>query len=303
VQHWADAQAIVEDLLGSATTANVFVIGMAVQAGCLPVTPAHVEAAIGLNGVAVEVNLAAFRWGRAQVARPDAVEAARAARAPHPERVARPLPDRAAARIAALAAPAPLDAALRRYATELEAWQGPATIGGWLDVVERAARAEHAADPASWALTGAVVAEYEVARLMTDDDGNAAARAVAGDRGAVAWRLHPPILRAMGLDHKISIPTWATPGVRALARAKGLRGTLADPFRWAEVRRVERRLAKEYVAAIDEVLAALGRGGVAIADAVRIAELPDIVRGYEHIKLANVERYRAALAEELAALR
>ena len=37
-------------------------------------------------------------------------------------------------------------------------------------------------------------------------------------------------------------------------------------------------------------------------DAVALASLPDMVRGYEHIKLANVERYRDELGKLLAKL-
>jgi indolepyruvate ferredoxin oxidoreductase len=33
-----------------------------------------------------------------------------------------------------------------------------------------------------------------------------------------------------------------------------------------------------------------------------VAALPDLIRGYEEIKLAGVERYRAAAAEAMAAL-
>jgi indolepyruvate ferredoxin oxidoreductase len=74
-QHWADAFEITEDLFGRATTANIFVVGMAHQAGCLPISAKHIEEAIALNGTAVEANLAAFRWGRAQIAAPAAVAA------------------------------------------------------------------------------------------------------------------------------------------------------------------------------------------------------------------------------------
>ena len=115
----------------------------------------------------------------------------------------------------------------------------------------------------------------------------------------MAWKLHPPMLRALGLDNKISIGSWAEPVVHLLARGKKLRGTALDPFRWPEVRRVERQLPGEYVEAIDRVLDRLSAGNVTAA--VEIAELPDLVRGYEHIKLANVARYRAALSETLAA--
>jgi indolepyruvate ferredoxin oxidoreductase len=67
-----------------------------------------------------------------------------------------------------------------------------------------------------------------------------------------------------------------------------LRGTFADPFGYAEVRRVERRLIREYVLTIDGLLPALGSH---YDTAVAIAELPEIVRGYEHVKLRGVEVY------------
>lgn len=107
------------------------------------------------------------------------------------------------------------------------------------------------------------------------------------------------MLRALGLDNKISVGAWAEPGVRVLARSKRLRGTALDPFRWPRVRRVERQLPAEYVEAIDRVLDRLSVGNVEAA--VEIAQLPDLVRGYEHIKLGNVTRYRAALSRSLAA--
>jgi indolepyruvate ferredoxin oxidoreductase len=177
------------------------------------------------------------------------------------------VPEAIAARIAALAAPPALRVALTRYAAELVAWQSARSARAWLDVLERVARAERAVDPASTRLLAAVAAnlfkltaykdEYEVARLMTDADGLAAAREVAGRRGKIAWRLHPPLLRAMGLSHKIAIGAWAAPLVRLLAKGKVLRGTALDPFGYTHVRRLERELSGEYVAAVDHVVAAL----------------------------------------------
>ena len=43
-------------------------MGVAVQRGVVPVSPAAVEEAISLNGVAVEKNLTAFRAGRVEPA-------------------------------------------------------------------------------------------------------------------------------------------------------------------------------------------------------------------------------------------
>jgi indolepyruvate ferredoxin oxidoreductase len=311
-QHWADAFAITEDLFGRATTANVFVVGMAYQAGCLPISAKNIEEAIALNGTAVEANLAAFRWGRAQIAAPNAVAAARRVELDDDVEVvasAHVVPERIAARIAALGAPPALRNALTRYAAELCAWQRERTADAWLDVLERVSVREREVSPESTRLLEAVAAnlfkltaykdEYEVARLMTDADGLAAAREVAGRRGKIAWRLHPPLLRAMGLSHKIAIPAWAAPAVKLLAKSRFLRGTPFDPFGYTHVRRLERELPGEYVAAIDRVLARLDASGLDAA--VKLAELPDLVRGYEEIKVRRVETYRERLREALAA--
>ena len=74
-----------------------------------------------------------------------------------------------------------------------------------------------------------------------------------------------------------------------------LRGTALDPFGYTEVRRTERALITEYREVIDQLLDGLTSGNHGLA--VQIAALPDMVRGYEHIKLATVRTYREKLAE------
>ena len=72
-----------------------------------------------------------------------------------------------------------------------------------------------------------------------------------------------------------------------------MRGTPLDLFAKAEVRRVEEELAEEYRSAIVATLR--GLSAETLDDAVALAELPDIVRGYEDIKLENVKEYRREL--------
>ena len=71
---YVDASRLTTGLLGDAVTANVFLLGVAYQAGVVPVKAASIEAAIDLNGTAVELNLQAFRWGRLWVVDPSGVE-------------------------------------------------------------------------------------------------------------------------------------------------------------------------------------------------------------------------------------
>ncbi len=313
-QFWADAAEITEDLFGESTTANLFVVGMAVQAGCLPIRAEHIEEAIRLNAMSVDANLAAFSWGRMQIADVHCVEEARRnARAAEPkgEANARVVPQYSVAgalrtRIAALSGEnVEFSADLTRYASELVAWGGEKRAREWLDIVERTAQAETQIGARSLRLTEEVAVqlfkllaykdEYEVARLMTDAAAMGEARAVAGEAGSIAWKLHPPLLRAMGLRRKISIGTWAAPLIRLLARGRFLRGTAFDPFGYAELRRIERALPYEYAGALDRALAKLRRENIQAV--IRLAQLPDQVRGYEGLKLRRIAGFREALAE------
>ncbi len=325
-RHWADVNAIVTALCGSAVTANVFVVGMATQAGALPLTPTSVEAAIELNDVAVAANLAAFRWGRTMVAEPALVEAAAAAAVSgtvdDPDAK---VPGDLAERMEALTGGslAGADSAggslslddLTPFVTELCAYQSSKLAMQYLDALGPVARADRAAGDGSGRLTAAAAAglfkltaykdEYEVARLMCDPAANAAASDLAATSGGVvAWKLHPPVLRTLGRTNKIRISVAWRPVFALLARGKRFRGRWFDPFGHTEVRRTERALRDEYLAGMGAACTALERdpGAARYEQAVAIAGLADEVRGYEDIKMASVERFRAALAERVGEL-
>jgi indolepyruvate ferredoxin oxidoreductase len=85
-----------------------------------------------------------------------------------------------------------------------------------------------------------------------------------------------------------------------LRHGRHLRGTAFDPFGYTRVRRVERSLPGEYLALVDRALERLSPD--TLATAIEIAELPELVRGYEAIKLAGVERFRSGANELLTRL-
>ncbi|MGH9133153.1 MAG: indolepyruvate ferredoxin oxidoreductase family protein, partial [Ilumatobacteraceae bacterium] len=290
---YVDAAAITTGLLGNSVTANVFVVGVAYQAGLIPVPATAVEQAIELNGAAVEANLAAFRWGRSWYMDPDAVER----RADRTNRAAGVEPFDVGT-----FADAELQRLVEVRASDLAAYQNAKYARRYLAVVREAADAEASAGGAgSFARTVArqlhrLMAykdEYEVARLLLD--GRSQVGEVFGDAAKATWNLHPPALRWMGLDRKIKFRPWTAPVMRSLRSMKCLRGTPFDPFGRAAMRRTERALIDEYTELVHSLLPTLA---TEYARATTIVGLADQIRGFESVKMRNVEQYRAALAAE-----
>jgi indolepyruvate ferredoxin oxidoreductase len=100
------------------------------------------------------------------------------------------------------------------------------------------------------------------------------------------------------MGRKIGFQRTAKPSFTALRAMKRVRGTLADPFRWAEVRTVERAMIPEFEAAVDTLVSGLNAEN--LDEATAIASLPDQVRGYEFLKLARAATYRLELTRRLA---
>ena len=92
---------------------------------------------------------------------------------------------------------------------------------------------------------------------------------------------------------------WMLTAMRLLARLKFLRGGALDIFGRTEERRMERALIGEYQAMIERVLA--GLTPARLADAVALAASVDQIRGFGHVKHANVTKVREAQAQLLAA--
>src|SRR5581483_2018202 len=72
--HFVDAGRLATALLGQSIGANMFMLGYAYQMGALPLTAEAIERAIEMNGEAVQMNIAAFRYGRRAAVDPAALE-------------------------------------------------------------------------------------------------------------------------------------------------------------------------------------------------------------------------------------
>jgi indolepyruvate ferredoxin oxidoreductase len=286
----ADAVAVSRRLFGSVAAANIMMLGMASQAGALPVAAGSIEAAIIANGVAVDANIAAFRWGRAIVNDPG---------------LGGPSKDVVPVNLDySLVAGRALEGETRRLAqiraAALIEYQGKRLSGRYLDLVEAASIAERAITDRT-AFSEAVARgahrlmaykdEYEVARVLCASDAEQHASEAIGPHRNLKFLLQPPILRNLGMRRKVAISARWRPALRMLAAGRRLRGTPFDLFGGAEVRRLERALVADFVARITEATERLSPASY--EDAIALAEAAQLVRGYEHIKQANAELYRA----------
>ena len=287
INRYLDAGAITRGLFGNTATANVLSLGAAVQIGAVPIEPTSLERAIELNGVAVDQNISAFRFGRQWAVDPDLVEAAAGIHAPRLES---------------------LDQLIDRLADDLTDYQNAAYATRFRQLVGSTRAAERSVVADSTTLTDTVARhfhklmaykdEYEVARLALLDESQQRYQAVGGPDTKVTYHLHPPMLRALGMDRKIKFGRTGEPSFKALRAMKKLRGTRADPFGRAEMRKVERAMVDEYEQAITTILSRLTPAN--LDHAIAIAALPDQVRGYEDIKLARAKAYRSELTDRLA---
>jgi len=82
--------------------------------------------------------------------------------------------------------------------------------------------------------------------------------------------------------------------------SRRLRGSPLDPFGWQAARRRERALLGWYTGLVDQGLARLRP--LTAGTVLRIAQLPDLIRGYEQVKAAGEAQARAAAQELLAEL-
>ncbi|RIK95074.1 MAG: indolepyruvate ferredoxin oxidoreductase family protein [Proteobacteria bacterium] len=283
-----DATLIATALFGDSIATNMFMLGHAYQRGLAPVSADAIERAIELNGVAIEMNIRAFRSGRL---------------AAHDEAAIAKL---AASALPAAAPPAhTLDEIIARRAQYLTAYQNRAYAERYQERVERVRAAEARAVPDSSELTEAVARgyfkllaykdEYEVARLYAKSGFIDRIKAQFAGDVRLEFNLAPPLLSrpdpASGRPKKRRFGSWMLVAFKTLSKFKGLRGTPCDPFGYAADRKLERALIADYEADVEMIIAALDRQ--THGQAVELARLAEDIRGFGPVKAAAAEKARA----------
>jgi indolepyruvate ferredoxin oxidoreductase len=270
-------------LLGDAIAANMFLLGHAWQRGLVPISLAAIDKAIELNGTGIAMNRAAFGWGRCAAVAPEAV--AREAGLVKSEPKTETLEEIVARRTA--------------FLTNYQNAAYAARYAGLVDVAKSAEAqlrgmtgfAEAVAKNAFKLM--AYKDEYEVARLHRDRSfEKKLAEQFEGDF-KIRHHLAPPMIAKIdqrtGHPAKIAFGAWIRPAFGVLEKLKFLRGTAFDPFGRTAERRMERRLIENYFDLVTELSVGLDAGNHALA--IELADLPDMVRGFGHVKLASVARF------------
>jgi indolepyruvate ferredoxin oxidoreductase len=311
---YLDAQALAEGLFLDNMATNMFMVGVAYQAGALPISANALEAAIKQAGVGVEMGLLAFKWGRMAVVDVDFVKAeivrlnGEPAKAPVLSAEARQIVD-------AVGASGEVRRLLEIRVADLIGYQDAAYARRYAEVVKRVVEAEKRALPESSKLGEAAARylyklmaykdEYEVARLHTDPEFLKQLDAQFKNGYQVEFHLAPPLFSkkdpVTGELIKRAYGPWVLKAFRMLAKFKHLRGGKWDIFGKTEERRHERQAIEDYIKLLDEVCGSLSRANHAVA--VQLASIPDQVRGYGHVKEKNVKLAKEAEAKLLQAFR
>jgi indolepyruvate ferredoxin oxidoreductase len=291
-----DAGALAPRLTGNAITANVFLLGAAWQKGLIPVSEDAILRAITLNAAAVGANRDAFLWGRRAAVDPDAV----AALAGLDGAIPKPKPG--------------LDDLIETRADFLTGYGGPGLARRYRGIVEELDGIARKRVPDREGLAHAVAEsyfkvlaakdEYEVARLFTDGEFGAALDHTFADGYRVHYHLAPPwITRRDALTgHRLKrrFGPWLRPVLRLLGSLRLLRGSVIDPFRDTDDRRLEGTELKEYEQDLSRICRTLTPESFDLC--LELAALPLVVRGFGHVKQTAVDKITPRRAEIRAAL-
>ena len=277
---YVDANRLAESLFGSHMAVNLFMTGVAWQAGLIPITLDGFQQAIQLNGVDIERNLQTFNWGRKYYQDAKWVE-----------QQATP---------SAAKSPSEEPFSVARRVADLTTYQSPQLAAEYQEFVrEIAAQAPELEEPLGRYLYKlmAVKDEYEVARMLTSPEFESKVCEQFAQVESIGYNLHPPLLRQFGITKKMKLGAWARPMLRLLASLKGLRGTALDPFGYSAHRRQERGLPEWYKNVIRQAVAVRHSGNATIV--LDLARLPDQIRGYEQIKEESVSRVKILAEQKL----
>ncbi len=284
-----DAQEIATNLMGDSLMTNMFMVGYALQKGYIPVSHEALKEAIRLNGVAIQDNLMALQWGRLAATNMTAVESflhrTHAVDEDHIlSETAEQIIDRRAGFLAAYQS--------KRYARQYR------RIIAQVRKVEAEVETDQLTRDIAQSLYRlmAYKDEYEVARLYTNGDFKRRLDEQFEGKYQLQFHLAPPLMSKRNEKGELQKKVYGSKMMLAfklLSLFKFLRGTPFDVFGYTAERRMERRLIKDYQKMIDRMVGTVRVDNV--AQMCEIAQLPQKIRGFGHVKHQNYEMIQAQM--------
>ncbi|MDG2460619.1 MAG: indolepyruvate ferredoxin oxidoreductase family protein [Luminiphilus sp.] len=283
-------------LTGDSIGTNLFLLGYAWQRGWVPVSREALEKAIEVNAVAIDFNISAFLLGRRY--------------AHQPRRVESMLPIESAA----TETPLTLDELIEDRFQRLVAYQSRRYANQYRDQINQV-RASDPGPESDGSLTHAVAHqlfrlmaykdEYEVARLLSSDVFRSKLESQFKGNYSLRFHLAPPVLSKpnpkTGKVTKREFGPWLMPVFRILTKLRWLRGTRLDLFALNSERKLELEDLNRYQGDLTEICELLTQDNYGVA--ITLAQLPERLRGFGHIKAKNRSKLLDQRAQLLSQLR
>lgn len=278
-----EATQLATDLMTDSIATNLFMVGYAWQKGLIPISEEALLQAIKLNGVAIDANQNAFRWGRKMAHDPEAVRQLAAS--------VREMPTESQ--------PKTLDEIIQDRKTRLENYQDPALaqqyaekLSSIRDKTKHLSNADKLLETIAknYFKLLAYKDEFEVARLYADASFRTRlSETFAGDY-TVRFQLAPSFLRKTlpgEIPRKINFGPWMEKAFKILAQFKWLRKKSWNPFGFQAERKQERALIKHYKDLLDTHLNQPTEKQAVLLQ--QLFALPEKIRGFGHIKEQHIE--------------
>jgi len=289
VVNYIDATDLSVKLVGNDIVTNLLLVGYAYQEGLMPISQDAIFKAIELNGAAIDDNKKAFLWGRALSASPEKV-----IKAANPiASVKKSLEQRFKERV--------------KFLTD---YQNEAYSQRYINLISRVWLSKFSGEFAEAVTLNmfklmAYKDEYEVARLYAHPDFSKQIDEEFDGKAKMTFYLAPPLFSKKdpltGLPMKSEYGSWVMPVFKLLAKMKFLRGTAFDIFGYTAERKMERLLVERYERLILDLVDKFDT--IPYDKAVALAKFPEIIKGYGHIKEANIDKalkVKQKLLEEIS---
>lgn len=273
--------------LGNSIGGNLLMLGYAYQKGLIPLSADSINQAVEINGAAVAMNQQAFLLGRQMAAGMIQTDT----QSSDIESLPFDTDDR--------------DAIVAHRSEFLVDYQDQAYSQRYQSLIEKVVEKEEALGIGLKHLSTAVAKyyfkllaykdEYEVARLYSSPAFMQNLKETFDGNVKLKFNLAPPMLskrdKVTGHLIKREFGGWMLTAFRLLAPFKRLRGTALDIFGYTAERKMERQLIADYESMIADILSKLTAANY--DGAVALAELPEQVRGFGHVKERHVEQMLA----------